>query len=463
VSGNEQVIQSTLESGAATPPPSKVRLALGGLAGTAIEYYDFFLYGTAAALVFNKLFFPNGDPFISTLLSFATLTVGFLARPLGAAVFGHFGDKLGRKKTLVASLSLMGVSTFAIAFLPTFETIGVAAPVILVCLRLVQGFALGGEWGGATLLLAENVDGSRRGFWASFPQVGPALGNLLAAGVLAIFSVALPEDEFLAWGWRIPFALSAVLLILGLWIRLKLTETKEFLEHQATRQTSTTTPPKIPFVRLITEYRKPLLIAIGFRLGESASYYICTVYILQYATTVGGMSRGLVLSAVLFGAAAECLLVPLFGALTDKIGRRPVYAAAAICVIPFIFFLFGMVDAKSTAGVVTAVVIGGVIHAAFAGTQGAYFSELFDTEVRYTGISLGFNIGAVLGGGLTPIIGLALYQHFGTSVAFSTYVSILALLTLVATLVAGETLNRVKDRGVATAQSLPVPASTELP
>lgn len=443
---------SVTTSGTLQSPPSKIRLALGGLAGTTIEYYDFFLYGTAAALVFGKLFFPGGDPFISTLLAFATLSVGFVARPLGAAIFGHFGDKLGRKKTLVVSLTLMGGSTFAIGFLPTYEMIGLGAPVLLVLLRLIQGFALGGEWGGATLLLAENVD-DRRGFWASFPQVGPALGNLLAAGILAIFSVVLSEEHFLEWGWRIPFALSAGLLLLGLWIRLKFTETKEFMARQAERSEETGPSPKIPFIRLVTEFRKPLLIAIGFRLGESASYYICTVYILQYATTVGGMSRGLILGAVLFGAAAESLLVPFFGALSDKVGRRPIYAAAAITVIPFIFFLFAMVDSKIEPGVVAAVVIGGVIHAAFAGTQGAYFSELFDTEVRYSGISLGFNIGAVLGGGLTPIIGLALYQWLGTSLAFSSYVSVLAVLTLAATVVAGETLKRRSPKRGASASN----------
>ncbi|MFE7422136.1 MFS transporter [Rhodococcus sp. NPDC057529] len=432
---------------AAQPPKSKVRLAFAALIGTTIEYYDFFLYGTAAALVFNVAFFPSEDPFVSTLLAFSTLTVGFFARPIGAAVFGHFGDRLGRKRTLVASLMLMGGSTFLIAFLPTFDAIGVAAPITLIVLRLIQGFAMGGEWGGATLLLTENVDARRRGFWASFPQIGPALGNLIAAGVLAIFSVVLTDDQFLDWGWRIPFALSALLLALGLWVRLQIGETDEFLEQKAKREEqSQHTPAKIPLVTLLTRYRKPLLLAVGFRLGESAAYYITTVYILQYATSVGEMSRSLVLAAVLFAVAVEAVLVPVFGALTDRIGRRPVYAGAAIAVIPYIFLLFGVVDAGQTVGVILVVLVGGIIHAAFAGTHGAYFSELFDTEVRYSGVSLGFNLGAVLGGGLTPIIGLSLYQVFGSSVAFSAYVSVLALLTLTATLIAGETLPRLANR-----------------
>lgn len=314
--------QPAAESAAARAPKSKVRLAFAALIGTTIEYYDFFLYGTAAALVFNVVFFPSEDPFVSTLLAFSTLTVGFFARPIGAAVFGHFGDRLGRKRTLVASLMLMGSSTFLIALLPTFDTVGLTAPIALIVLRLIQGFAMGGEWGGATLLLTENVDDKRRGFWASFPQVGPALGNLLAAGVLATFSVTLTDDQFLSWGWRVPFALSALLLALGLWVRLQIGETDEFLEQKAKRKEEGYEAPKIPLLTLFTKYPKPLLIAVGFRLGESAAYYITTVYILQYATSVGGMSRSLVLGAVLFAVAVEAVLVPIFGALTDRIGRR---------------------------------------------------------------------------------------------------------------------------------------------
>lgn len=431
---------------AVRPPKSKIRLAFAAIIGTTIEYYDFFLYGTAAALVFGVAFFPGGDPFVSTLLAFSTLTVGFFARPVGAAVFGHFGDRLGRKRTLVVSLMLMGGSTFLIALLPDFNTIGVAAPIALVVLRLVQGFALGGEWGGATLLMTENVDGNRRGFWASFPQIGPAFGNLLAAGVLAIFSVVLTDEQFLSWGWRIPFALSAVLLLVGFWVRLKIGETDEFLEQEAKRERDGDKPTKIPFVTLLTKYPKPLLLAIGLRLGESAGYYVTTVYILQYATTVGGMSRDIVLAAVLIAVGVEAFLVPAFGALTDRIGRRPVYATAAVAVIPYIFALFGVVGTGQAGAVILVVLVGGIIHAAFAGTHGAYFSELFDTEVRYSGVSLGFNIGAVLGGGLTPIIGLALYQAFDSPLAFAAYVSVLAVLTLVATIVAGETLPRIVEK-----------------
>ncbi|MFQ6330054.1 MFS transporter [Nocardia sp. CWNU-33] len=444
---SDRVSALSEERTATGPPKSKARLAAAALIGTTIEYYDFFLYGTAAALVFNVAFFPSEDPFVSTLLAFSTLTIGFFARPLGAAVFGHYGDRLGRKQTLVVCLILMGGSTFLIAALPTFDAIGMAAPIALVVLRLVQGFALGGEWGGATLLLTENVDDNRRGFWASFPQIGPAFGNLLAAGVLAIFSAVLSDDQFISWGWRFPFALSALLLAVGLWVRLQVGETDQFLEQKAKREAEGNIEPiKMPFIVLLTKYPKPLLVAIGLRLGESAGYYATTVYILQYATAVGNMSRGLVLTAVLFAVGVEALLVPAFGSLADRIGRRPVYAGAAIALVPYIFLLFISVDAGQSTGVILAVLVGGIIHAAFAGTHGAYFSELFATEVRYSGVSLGFNIGAVLGGGLTPIIGLSLYEAFGSAVAFSTYISILAVLTLIATLAAGETLPRLAKK-----------------
>lgn len=429
---------------------SKPRLATAAVMGTTIEYYDFFLYGTAAALVFNVAFFPGDDAFLSTLLAFSTLTVGFFARPFGAALFGHMGDRIGRKKTLIISLVLMGGSTFAVALLPTYAQIGVAAPILLVALRLIQGFALGGEWGGATLLLTENVDDKNRGFWASLPQVGPALGNLSAAGVLALSSVILSEEQFLSWGWRIPFALSALLLMIGLWIRLNLEETREFTEHlEELEATGRPVDEKLPLVTLLTKHWRSLLTAIGFRLGESAGYYVTTVYVLQYATAEAGMGRNFVLGAVLLAVGVEAVIVPAFGALTDRIGRQPVYAAAAVALIPYIFLLFAAVNSQNTTYIVAAVLMGGIVHAAFAGTHGAYFSELFTTEVRYSGMSLGFNVGAVLGGGLTPIVGLALYQYFGSSVAFSVYVSVLALLTLAATLYAGETLpKKTKEAAV---------------
>lgn len=423
-------------------PTPKSRLIVASLMGTMIEYYDFFLYGTAAALVFGSQFFPNEDPLISTLLAFSTFAVGFVARPIGAAVFGHFGDRLGRKRTLVVALTLMGVSTFLIAFLPTYGSIGLAAPMLLILLRVVQGFALGGEWGGAILLMTENVDPDRRGFWTSFPQIGPPLGSLLAAGMLAIFSGVLTEDQFLSWGWRIPFAFSAVLLVVGLWIRLKVGETKAFKEQQEAARQRPAQVTKLPIITLFTEYPRQLFIAIGFRLGSSAGYYVFAIYILQYATTVGGMSSGVILTALIFNSVVEAMTVPLFGWISDKIGRRPIFCAAALVTVPYVFFMFAMVDTHNTVGVVAAVILAGAIHGAFAGVEGAYFSELFDTRIRYSGIAVGFNIGAVLGGGLTPLIGVVLYGAFGTSAAISIYVGALALLTLWAALAAGETAHR---------------------
>lgn len=439
-------------------PASKRAITVGGVAGTTIEYYDFFLYGTAAAVVFDKVFFPSYDPFVGTLLAFATYAVGFVARPFGAALFGHFGDVRGRKASLVVSLMTMGLATFAIAVLPTYASIGVAAPLILVLLRLLQGFGLGGEWGGATLLLSENVEGGRRGFWASLPQIGPALGNLLAAGVLALFSVVMSDAAFVAWGWRIPFALSALLLVLGMWVRLRLTETAVFEQRRAVGGAAAGTPRRLPLVVLVRDHWRALITAICLRLGESAGYYIFTVFVLTYATTVAGLSRSVALGGVLVGTAVECLLVPVFGHLSDRVGRRVVYLGAAVALVGWVFVFFHLVDLASFGALVLATAGAGAIHAAFAGPQGAYFSELFSTDVRYSGISLGFNIGAVLGGSLTPIIALTLYQVFGTAIAISAYVAVLAAATLAATAIAGDTRRvELDETGSLSRQSAGVP------
>lgn len=420
-------------------PASKRVITVGGVVGTTIEYYDFFLYGTAAAIVFDKVFFPSYDPFVGTLLAFATYAVGFFARPIGAALFGHFGDVHGRKAALVVSLMTMGLATFAIALLPTYASVGVLAPLMLVALRLLQGFGLGGEWGGATLLLSENVGRGRRGFWASLPQIGPALGNLVAAGVLALFSVVMPDAAFIAWGWRIPFGLSALLLVLGLWVRLRLTETAVFEQRKAASAATPSTTRKPPLVILIRHHWRALVAAICLRLGESAGYYVCTVFVLTYATAVVGMPRSTALAGVLVGTGIECLLVPVFGHLSDRVGRRVVYLSAAVALVGWAFVFFQLVELATFGALVLATAGAGIIHAAFAGTQGAYFSELFSTDVRYSGISLGFNIGAVLGGSLTPIIALTLHRAFGTAVAISVYVAALAAVTLAATLLTGDT------------------------
>lgn len=318
----------------APPPPTNLkRIVAASLIGTTIEWYDFFLYGSAAALVFNKLFFPGSDPLVGTLLSFLTYAVGFAARPLGALVFGHYGDRLGRKKLLVLSLLLMGGATFAIGLLPTHATVGAAAPVLLTALRLVQGFALGGEWGGAVLLVSEHGDAKRRGFWASWPQTGAPAGQLLATGVLSLLTATLSDGSFVAWGWRIPFLLSGVLVVVGLWIRLSVDESPVFQEALARAEERGRTPDsaaeKLPLVSVLRHHWRDVLVAMGARMAENISYYVITAFILVYATTSAGVSRQTALNAVLIASAVHFAVIPAWGALSDRIGRRPVYLLGA--------------------------------------------------------------------------------------------------------------------------------------
>lgn len=321
-----------MASGTTAPPPpaSLPRIVAASLIGTTIEWYDFFLYGSAAALVFNKLFFPGSDPLVGTLLSFLTYAVGFAARPLGALVFGHYGDRLGRKKLLVLSLVLMGGATFAIGLLPTHATVGTAAPVLLTVLRLVQGFALGGEWGGAVLLVSEHGDARRRGFWASWPQTGAPAGQLLATGVLSLLTAVLSDDSFGSWGWRIPFLLSGVLVVVGLWIRLSVDESPVFKEALARAEARRAgTEEKLPIVSVLRHHWRDVLVAMGARMAENISYYVITAFILVYATTSAGVSKQTALNAVLIGSAVHFAVIPAWGALSDRVGRRPVYLLGA--------------------------------------------------------------------------------------------------------------------------------------
>jgi metabolite-proton symporter len=428
----------------ATPSiaPRRTRMAAvvsGSLIGTTIEWYDFFLYGAAAALVFNKVFFPAEDPLIGTLLAFLTYAVGFLARPLGAVVFGHFGDRLGRKTTLVASLMLMGGSTFLIGLLPGYATIGVLAPLALVALRLVQGFALGGEWGGAVLLVAEHGSAERRGFWASWPNVGAPAGNLLSAGVLAVLSGVLSEEAFLDWGWRIPFLLSAVLLIVGLWLRLTVTESPLFLKAQAAAAAAGTAERRLPFAEMMRRHKREVLIAMLSRFGENASYYIFTVFVLTYVTQVGSMTTSVALRAVMIGCALECLLIPLVGALSDRVGRRPIYYVSCVGLVVWAFVFFPLLDTGSPALVTIAVTVGLFTHAGFSGVIGAFFSELFGTDVRYSGVSVGYSFASVVAGSLAPIIALSLFREFQSSTPIAVYLAVMALISLAAVWAARET------------------------
>ncbi|MET9243689.1 MFS transporter [Nonomuraea sp. NPDC003709] len=406
------------------------KIVAASLIGTTIEWYDFFLYGSAAALVFNKLFFPESDPLTGTLLAFLTYAVGFVARPLGGLVFGHFGDRIGRKTLLVVSLLTMGAATFLIGCLPTYETLGPSAALLLTSLRLVQGFALGGEWGGAVLIVSEHGDTARRGFWASWPQAGAPGGNLLATGVLAALAAWQSDEAFLAWGWRVPFLLSGVLVLIGLWIRLTITESPVFQEA----------PPEKapPIVGVLRHHWKDVLTAIGARLAENISFYLLTVFVITYAKSVK-IENSTVLSAVLIASAIHFVTIPMWGALSDRIGRRPIYLAGAAGIGVWIFAFFPLVDTGNFLVITLAITVGLLFHGMMYGPQAAFFSELFGTRMRYTGVSIGAQLSAIVAGALAPIIAVALLKSYSSSLPISVYLGLAALLTLGAVYAARET------------------------
>ena len=428
-------------TGAEPRQNSIVKVVFASLIGTAVEWYDFFLYGSAAALVFGTLFFPEADPVNATLLAFGTYAVGFAARPLGGIVFGHFGDRVGRKKMLVTALLLMGIATFAIGLLPTYASIGVAAPVLLLVCRLLQGFAVGGEWGGAVLMAAEHGRDDQRGFWSSWPQAGVALGNLLATGVLWVLAAVQSDDAFNAWGWRIPFLLSAVLVMVGLWVRLSIEESPVFKEAQAELEVKDTT--HMPLVEVVRKYPKEVLLAMGMRLAENISYYIFTVISITFLTTYAGTAddKSLILKALLIGAVVHFTVIPLIGALSDRIGRRPLYLAGAVGVAAWSFVFFDLVASKDEGKIILAVVVGLVLHALMYSPQAAFFSELFGTSVRYTGASVGYQLASIFAGALAPIIALELLGSVEESdtTAVAIYVTVASVLTIISVLLAKET------------------------
>ena len=415
-------------------PSSVRRVVLASFIGTTIEWYDFFLYGTAAALVFNKLFFPTAEPLAGTMAAFATYAVGFFARPIGGVIFGHLGDKLGRKSVLVTTLMLMGVATFLIGLLPTYDQAGVLAPVLLVALRFVQGLGVGGEWGGAVLMVVEHGHRGRRGFYGSCVQAGVAVGLLLANLVFTLCS-RMPERDFLAWGWRVPFLLGILLLAVGLFIRLRVLESPLF-EAAKSAQAA----PRSPVLEVLRTNPRNVLVAMGARFAENVSFYIFTLVVLTYATAQLGTARADVLNGVLFGSVAQLIAIPLFGMLSDRVGRRPVYLGGAAGIALFAFPFFWLVDMRTTAGLWAAIAIGLVIHAAMYGPQAAFFSELFSTRVRCSGASLGSQLAAPFAGGIAPLIATALLKWSdGRPWPVSLYLIATALITLVSVWCARET------------------------
>jgi MFS transporter, MHS family, shikimate and dehydroshikimate transport protein len=402
--------------------------------GTIIEWYDFLIYATAAALVFNQAFFPTFDPLAGTLAALGSYAVGFLARPLGGALFGYFGDRLGRKSMLVLTLFVMGLSTFLIGLLPTYATIGVLAPIILIALRIVQGIGLGGEWGGASLIVLEHAPADRRGLYASFVQIGFPVGLVLASWAFSL-ATKLPNEDFSAWGWRLPFLASIVLLLVGTFVRARVSETPVFESLQATGDIS-----RNPVRDAVGKNAKSFLIAVGLKLSEVSWVYMLTVFVVVYATTRLNLPKQQMLDAVLYAALLELVSLPLFGWLSDRIGRRPLYILGATFTILFAFPLFWMLESKSLALIVTAVMIAmNFGHGMMFGPESAYFPELFGARVRYSGASLGFQVSAALGGGFAPIIATAMVGYFGGTAGVSLMMIALALITLAAAISARET------------------------
>ncbi|TWS21519.1 MHS family MFS transporter [Tsukamurella asaccharolytica] len=415
-------------------------VAGSSLAGTAVEWYDFFLYGTAAGLVFDKVFFPNSDPLVGVMLAFATYAVGFLARPLGAAVLGHLGDVKGRRSTLIASLMLMGVSTFLIALIPSYGSIGILAPIALVLLRLVQGFALGGEWGGAVLLVSEHGGVENRAFWSAWPNLGPPLGNLMAAAVMAVLGATMSEDAFLSWGWRIAFALSAVLVIIGLVLRLFVTETPLYKQAQEASGEAHGAR-RAPLKEAITGHWRTILLAAATRFGENAGFYLFALFVITYVSNPDmlGVDKSVALNAVMFGMVIAIVTIPAIAILADRIGRRPIYLAASAATIVWAFVFFFLLDTKNPTNVIIAVCGGMLIFAAYSAVIGAFFSELFPTEIRYSAVSLAYNLASVVAGSVAPLLAVALYRWFGSGYAIAAYLAVMGLISLIAATIARET------------------------
>jgi metabolite-proton symporter len=394
--------------------------------GTAIEWYDFFLYGTAAGLVFGKLYFPNEDALTATLAAFGTYFVGFVGRPIGAAIFGHYGDRIGRKATLIATLLLMGIATFLVAFVPTYAEIGIWGAVILTVLRMVQGIGVGGEWGGSVLLAMEwSRTHGERGLVASWPQFGVPCGLFLANLAVLAFS-AFSGDQFYTWGWRIPFALSIVLVGVGLWIRLGILETPVF--QQVVRDNKV---EKAPIAEVIRKHPKEIILSALLRMGEQAPFYIFTAFIFAYATGTLHMSRNLILTAVLVAACVSFVTIPLSGHISDRIGRRKMYLIGAAVTGLFGFLYFGMVDTAYPSAVFIAIVLSLIPHDMMYGPQAALIAEAFTPRLRYSGASLGYQLASVIAGGPAPLIATALFAHYQSSNAIAIYIAACAVVSLV--------------------------------
>ncbi|WP_099042050.1 MFS transporter [Mycobacterium neglectum] len=395
---------------------SPLRVAMASFIGTTVEFYDFLIYGTAAALVFPKLFFPNVSPASGLLLSFATFGVGFVARPLGGIVFGHFGDRVGRKRMLVYSLLIMGSATVLMGLLPTYSHIGLAAPILLTLLRLVQGFAVGGEWGGATLMAVEHASAERKGLYGAFPQMGAPAGT--ATATLAFYAVSLlPDEQFTAWGWRIPFLASAVLIAIGLVIRLSVAESPDF---DALRKRSVVV--RVPVTAAFRKHWKQILLVAGAYLSQGVFAYICVAYLVSYGTTIAGIDRAQALLGVFIAAVVAVVTYPVFGALSDIYGRKPVFLAGVVLMALSVAPAFALINTGNpTLFLAALLLVFGFAMAPAAGVTGSLFSLAFDADVRYSGVSIGYTLSQVLGSAFAPTIATALYAATKTSNSIVAY------------------------------------------
>jgi len=404
------------------------KVALASAMGNTIEYYDFTLYATATALVFNKIFFPNDNPLIGTLAAFATFFVGYCARPIGGIVFGHFGDRIGRKTALLLTMIIMGAGTFLIGLVPSYDSIGIWAPISLLLLRLAQGIGIGGEYGGGMVMTVEHAPPEQRGFYSSLVHIGVPAGFLIPIALLGILSTQMSEEAFLSWGWRLPFLFSIVLVALGLFIRFQISETPAFKRIQEQGETAA-----LPVVEAVRDHRYNVILGTGAKIAESGLFNIYAVFAITYCVNSLGLPRQTILNGVLVGCALECLTLPLFGALSDRIGRRAVYIGGLLFQVALAAVFFAMLDSGNTTSIWLAIALGlAVGHGSVFGAQGAFFSELFPARIRYSGLSLVQQIGPILGGGLSPLLATTLIAEYpGNTAPIAVYMALMAVFSAV--------------------------------
>ncbi|VEI08695.1 MFS transporter [Kurthia zopfii] len=403
------------------------KIWMASLVGSSIEWFDYFLYATVAGLVFNQVFFVSEDPTVGLLLSYASLALAFFIRPFGGIIFSHIGDKIGRKKTLIMTLTLMGAATFLMGVLPTYQAIGVAAPILLVTLRLIQGLGIGGEWGGALLLAFEYAPPEKRGLYGSIPQMGVTIGMFLGTGALTLITSLISMEAFVAWGWRVPFILSALLVVFGFWIRKGIDETPDFQELKDSGDVV-----KVPLFETLKTHWREVLISIGAKVVETAPFYIFGTFVISYATNQLSFTYVQALIAVMISTIVTTILIPIMGSLSDKIGRKKMYVYGTIAMMLYAFPYFLLLHQDTFATLLISTVIGlGVIWAPITAVLGTMFSEIFDARVRYTGVTLGYQIGAALAGGTAPLVATALLLKFNDSwIPIAIYIVLTAVISL---------------------------------